>query len=390
MGVLRMKQVNRILSTYTADVSGVCSALYELGGMTVMHDASGCNSTYNTHDEPRWYQIPSMVYISALTEMEAMMGDDSKLVNDVCRAASELHPRFIALCGTPIPMMMGTDFPGLARLIEKKTGIPSFGFATNGTHSYLLGAGPARAGIARRFCPDGLKPEPAGTRISVNMLGVTPLDFSVTGNVTALRALLLENDFAVRSCWAMGSSMEELLEAGKAQVNLVLSAAGLPLAEFLREKYGAPYVVGLPIGKPCTAQYLNAIREAARTGENQSPFRQEAPSGKAGLIIGEAVWGASMRAALAADGNPARVLCPLEWDAGTLSGGDLRTDDEAEIAAAAREADFVLADPMYQPVVPAGTPFIRFPHEGYSGRIWRSEIPVFIGGGVPPLEIRRG
>ena len=42
------------MSTYTADCSGVASALYELGGMTVIHDASGCNSTYTTHDEPRW------------------------------------------------------------------------------------------------------------------------------------------------------------------------------------------------------------------------------------------------------------------------------------------------------------------------------------------------
>ena len=46
-----MRQSYRIIPIYTADVSGVCSALYELGGMTVMHDPSGCNSTYNTHDE---------------------------------------------------------------------------------------------------------------------------------------------------------------------------------------------------------------------------------------------------------------------------------------------------------------------------------------------------
>ena len=45
-----MKQTARIISTYSADVMGVCSALFELGGMTVMHDASGCNSTYTTHD----------------------------------------------------------------------------------------------------------------------------------------------------------------------------------------------------------------------------------------------------------------------------------------------------------------------------------------------------
>lgn len=101
--MLLMKQTARIISTYAADVSGVCSALYELGGMTVMHDASGCNSTYNTHDEPRWYDMDSMVYISALSEMEAVMGDDRKLVDDIVSVAKELHPGFIAVAGTPHP-----------------------------------------------------------------------------------------------------------------------------------------------------------------------------------------------------------------------------------------------------------------------------------------------
>ena len=52
MGVykLYMRQAYRIIPIYTSDVSGVCSALYELGGMVVIHDPSGCNSTYNTHD----------------------------------------------------------------------------------------------------------------------------------------------------------------------------------------------------------------------------------------------------------------------------------------------------------------------------------------------------
>ncbi len=55
-----------ILSNHT-DLYGrcvrrVCSALYELGGMTVMHDPSGCNSTYNTHDEIRWYDQDSLIF----------------------------------------------------------------------------------------------------------------------------------------------------------------------------------------------------------------------------------------------------------------------------------------------------------------------------------------
>lgn len=59
--MLSMRQSYRIIPVYTADVSGVCSALYELGGMTVMHDPSGCNSTYNTHDEIRWYDQDSLI-----------------------------------------------------------------------------------------------------------------------------------------------------------------------------------------------------------------------------------------------------------------------------------------------------------------------------------------
>ena len=98
-----MKQTSGIISTYSADVFGVCSALFELGGMTVMHDASGCNSTYTTHDEPRWMDMDAMVYISGLSEMEAIMGDDAKLIDDIVQAAEELHPRFITVAGTPSP-----------------------------------------------------------------------------------------------------------------------------------------------------------------------------------------------------------------------------------------------------------------------------------------------
>ncbi|MBQ7981537.1 MAG: oxidoreductase, partial [Oscillospiraceae bacterium] len=134
-----MKQTARIISTYTADVSGVPSALFELGGMVIMHDASGCNSTYNTHDEPRWYDFDSMVYISGLTEMEAIMGDDEKLIGDIVSAASELHPEFIAIAGSPIPMMIGTDFKAVASVIEKRTGIKTFGIDTNGMHTYISG-----------------------------------------------------------------------------------------------------------------------------------------------------------------------------------------------------------------------------------------------------------
>ncbi len=380
-----MNQANRILSTYTADVSGVCSALYEMGGMTIMHDASGCNSTYNTHDEPRWYHMPSMVYITGLSEMEAVLGEEDKVVTDAVDAARQLQPRFIAIAGTLIPTMMGTDFQGLTRVIEKKSGIPTFGFATTGMGSYVKGVSLSLAKVAERFCVQtGTKTKGAG-HPGVNLLGVTPLDFSVTGTVEKMRGLLEENGYPVVSCWAMGSAWEELMEAGKAQVNLVVSSAGLALAKVLRERFGTPYVTGIPMGNAMTRRVLQALDEAARTGKDQRPAGERrilpvSGRGKPVLVIGEAVWAASMCRALEEDfGLTARALCPLELTGRVLDAQDIQCTGEVEISREMEKASLVIADPLYRGVLPQGVPFLDFPQEGYSGRIWRKEIPVFAG-----------
>ena len=73
-----MRQAYRILPVYTGDISGAASALFELGGMTVIHDPSGCNSTYNTHDELRWYDRDSLIFITGLRDVDAIMGNDDK------------------------------------------------------------------------------------------------------------------------------------------------------------------------------------------------------------------------------------------------------------------------------------------------------------------------
>lgn len=56
------------------------------------------------HDEIRRYDQDSMIYISGLTEIDAVMGNDEKLIRDIEIAAEELKPKFIALAGSPIPI----------------------------------------------------------------------------------------------------------------------------------------------------------------------------------------------------------------------------------------------------------------------------------------------
>lgn len=369
---MRMRQTARIISTYAADVSGVNSALFELGGMTVMHDASGCNSTYNTHDEPRWYDQDSLVFLTGISEMDAIMGNDDKLIDDIVSAAQQLHPKFIAIAGTPIPMMIGTDFQAIAAIVEQRTGIPALGFATNGMHTYVQGASMAFEGIADRFVTAHL---PKTERLSVNLLGVTPLDFSVNGSAAHLRTALEARGIATVSCWAMGDDLETLQRASSAHVNLVVSYAGLGAARVLCKRFGIPYVIGRPYGA-FTDTLCTAIADAAASGQNAVPYKEGRDADADILVIGEGVSACSLAAAITREtGRAARAIAAADFDRALLSPADAMARDEDELIPLMRDVRSIIADPLYAPICPKSAQFIPLGHEGFSGRIYRAEIP---------------
>ena len=419
-----MKQTATIISTYSADVMGVCSALFELGGMTVMHDASGCNSTYTTHDEPRWYDMDSMVYISGISEMEAIMGDDEKLISDIVDAAAVLKPAFIAIAGTPIPTMTGFDFEAVASVIEQRSGIPSFGFPTTGMNTYIHGASMAFAGIAERFVDDPEDNKSAGSStlnmsarklasvldsccmrpngIKVNILGLTPLDFSVNGTDGSIVQWLEREGFEVVSRWAMGSSLEEIRRSAEADVNLVVSAAGYGAAKVLYERFGMPYAIGFPAGNELPGLLADQIilnvkkfkeQGGAETFESaeisvDSGVFLDGSEGRNGstyekgfaAVIGEGITSLSLAGTIELEcGIPAKVLCATECPEGILRECDRMTPDEDDIIPELEGAAFVIADPLYRPIVPESAKFISLPSEAFSGRIYRDEIPDLVG-----------
>ena len=382
---------------------GVSSALFELGGMVVMHDPSGCNSTYTTHDEPRWYDMDSMVYISGLSEIEAIMGDDEKLISDIVDAAEVLKPAFIAIAGTPIPTMTGFDFEAVASVIEHKTGIPSFGFPTTGMNTYIHGASMALAGIAERFVdePQADSARAGSDKIRVNILGLTPLDFSTNGQDASIAGWLESEGFEVVSKWAMGSSLDEIRRSADADVNLVVSAAGMGAARVLYERFGMPYAVGVPVGNELPGLLADQIKinvEKFRNGGEGGSFGSREISVNSGVfldgsagadgstyekgfvaVIGEGVTSLSLASSIELEcGIPAKVLCATECPEDILRECDRMTPDEDDIIPELDGAAFVIADPLYKPIVPESAEFISLPSEAFSGRIYRDDIPDLV------------
>lgn len=379
-----MKQTARILSTYSADTFGVCSALYELGGMVVIHDPSGCNSTYTTHDEPRWFKEPSQIFVSALTEQDAILGNDAKLIADIEAAAKELQPRFICLIPSQIAHMIATDCRAICRILEKKTGIPAFTLPTNSMHYYERGIYFALQKLADLACqslsesdaapaPDWLSEESlarfvqakAPAPLCVNVLGATPLDFAMNGSIGSIRHWLEARGCRVTSCWAMGSDLDAILASHRADLNLVVSYGGLGAAHILRERAGIPYLVGVPFPHSAPARTSTA-------GLTEKPA----------YIIGETVFAESLARALeTALGLPRAAITaivPMETDSELLQPGMLCLTDECELMPTLRKAGLIIADPLYEPICPPSAAFVPLPHIAFSGRLYEKDIPNLI------------
>lgn len=444
-------QTHVFTSTYTADVSGVCSALYELGGMTVIHDPSGCNSTYSTHDEPRWFDTDSLMFVSGLDEMTAVLGDDNVLIDDVTHAVRDLKPRFVTLCSGSIPHIIAFDCKGVAHLLEKRTGVPMLPVATTGNRSYVAGVGAALTEWVKRFAdslespyrvgssgsPDcsastlegAAGPDAGGAApsdaFSVNLLGVTPLDFSINGNVDAMRKVFEDADIPVNCCAAMGESFDSLRHIFRASVNVVVSSCGRRLARYMEQTAGIPYVEGTPIGAYGAARLPELAKEAYKkkraslsgaSGSAELPSsrgasgslrmlltkkkgdsegiclwkgnpaheRWDVPDGQI-LIIGEEIFAQSLAAAI----NQLAPDCRHGLQAFAVWPDVDHGFPEDVLAELIRKSRYIIGDPLYRtiPHDSKQNTFVDFPHEAYSGRIFRDRIPVFIGKNYDVAEL---
>jgi hypothetical protein len=235
-------------------------------------------------------------------------------------------------------------------------------------------------------------------KIKVNLLGATPLDFSLNGSVQAIQELLEDHGFAVRSTWAMGDTLENILSSGDADVNLVISTTGFAAAKRMRERFGIPYVVGCPVGRAAAEKVVSQLRQAAGSknsadGSTQSHEENDADKFEI-LLIGEPVMMKSMAETLKANGTlksdedscgkekklSVRIISPMRGLPREIAEGTDEIVLEDELREACRRADLVIADPLYARLLPEEQDkFIKLPHVAYSGRFYEKEIPVLVG-----------
>ncbi|MBQ7738942.1 MAG: hypothetical protein IJT59_04755 [Desulfovibrionaceae bacterium] len=389
-----MEDLAIVLPSYAADTSGVASALYELGGLTVIHDASGCNSTYSTFDEPRWFTKESAIFISGLTEMEAILGQDERLINDVIAASQAIKPKFITLAGSPMPHLLGTDFKAIANIIEEKTSLPTINIPTNGINTYAQGLADAwRILMQKLQTAKTLKKTEKKTKTekpSINLLGTSPLDQSQE-LIASLKDFIGKNDFNIQTnlSFDFQGKFQDLTRITLAKANLVLSASALPLAQWLYETFEQPYVVGWPFGH-LAKEVLKALSKAINDQKISyvcAEMRNKDNTKPTCLLIGESVLNTSIACALELEFNIKTKVITISNNSNNrlitshnslsdnifnhiLSADDCQLrENESAIAEIFSQFKHIVADPIYKMIANPANIFHPLGHLAFSGRL---------------------
>ena len=246
-----MRGLRLFLSPFAPDTSGAAAVFFAAGGLAVILDAGGCAGNICAFDEPRWGsfrrdQIKSAVFSAGLRDMDAILGRDERLMQKLVLAAEEIEADFVAIIGTPVPAVIGTDFSSLKRLLEKKLPCPVVTVETDGTGFYDEGVSKAQIALLQTFLP---KRKPGAIRKitpgSIGLLGVTPLD-TAYNYIPALKDKLRRETWDKIICYGIDDGVEGIRAAAMAERNIAVTAAGEGVARFLERGWGTPFEVYSP------------------------------------------------------------------------------------------------------------------------------------------------
>lgn len=347
-----MKGLYRYLSPFASDQSGASSVLYGLGGMIVILDAGGCAGNICGFDEPRWFTDPAAIYSAGIRDLDAILGRDDRTVGKILDAAQTIDAKFIALIGTPVPSVVGTDLKAMGRLVEKRGGLPSFALDTTGMKDYDVGQEKAYLlllGLLRA----GKFPTVDGSG-DIGVLGATPLDLLADDSADQLCARIEEKEHAKAICFGMQDGLTGIGKMTSVKKNYVVSPSGLKPARYLQKTFGIPYETGFlfpPVSKT-------------------SPFAQA--EGKT-LILHQQILGNSLREAMERGSTGASQI-----DVGTYflmeeslrREGDFPLRSEKDLLEAIPKYDTILCDPVYQRAMKHYRgKIITLPHFAVSGEL---------------------
>ena len=195
---------------------------------------------------------------TALGEIDLVLGSSERLQNLLDRVAAELKPAAIFVYQSCLTAMVGQDLHAECHIANKRLNIPVLAVEASGLEG---GKQLGNRLAAKLLCEHviGTREPAFSGHADINLIG----EFNVHGEVEQLRVLLQSFGIRILASIPGDARYQDVACAHRARLSLDLCSQSMPrLAEFLKEKYGIPYLRGSLYGGYAFSESLRHLVRA--------------------------------------------------------------------------------------------------------------------------------
>ena len=239
-----------------------------LGGIkdaiTIVHARPGCYCGVLLLRALGSNQNDIRVVSSGFRAQDMVYGAEGRLADAIRLSYNNFKPALIAALNCSAPVIMGDDVEGVVLSMKKEIPAEIISLSTGGYE------GPAWIGYEEtlteltQYMVPG---EPENDK--VNIIGFKQDDFKASADLLEIERMLNSQGITLNAVLT-NSSFEEIKNAPKASLNIVLGGDGLESAKIMQEKFAIPYVVTpYPFGLNNSIEFLEIVAKGLNTEVNQ-------------------------------------------------------------------------------------------------------------------------
>ena len=261
------------LSGLVFGFEGVHDTVVLLNGPTgckFYHSATSDNQTlrqmeFDPHNFPLlWYFGQPRVPCTYLDKRDYVYGSEDKLRDAIDFLKKNVKFKLLVIINTPGAALIGDDLERIAA--ECSAGVPVITVESPGySEDIFRGYQEACKMLVDQLAAGRSEPSPSAKGKRVNLLGLSIFQKYFQGDLLELKRLLALCGIEVQCSLGCECSVEEIRTLPEADLNVVVDPDwGLPVAQYLEEKLGMPFVApkGLPVGFAATEALFTEICDA--------------------------------------------------------------------------------------------------------------------------------
>ena len=228
---------------------------YAIEGIGSLNSGEGAR-TYSTHME----------------EKDVTFGKMEKLEKAILELDENIAPKYIFVMASSIASIIGADVKATCKQLAPSVKAKLIPIEVGGFKGdYAKGVEEALLLVAKH-----LVKEPIQKKETYNLLGCNIDQYQYQSDCNEIiRMMDAFFDKKVQAIFTASTTVADLESAAEASLNIVLRKEALPVAKWMEETFGIPYVYQKPYGTQGTTTFIKAVSEKSKWPINEGSLSKE-------------------------------------------------------------------------------------------------------------------